>query len=76
MPKRYRPREVIRVLESLGWRVARQHGSHVTLTKHGEINDVTVSVSRREVVPSTFANILRQARMTRQDFDSQADDAL
>lgn len=31
MPRRYRPREIIRVLESLGWRVVRQRGSHVNL---------------------------------------------
>ena len=29
MPRRYRPGEVIRVLERLGWRVVRQRGSHV-----------------------------------------------
>ncbi|PKB70908.1 MAG: hypothetical protein BZY87_08265 [SAR202 cluster bacterium Io17-Chloro-G6] len=29
MPRRFRPTESIRVLESLGWRVVRQRGSHV-----------------------------------------------
>jgi predicted RNA binding protein YcfA (HicA-like mRNA interferase family) len=34
--------EVVRVLESFGWNVARQRGSHIIMTKAGEI--VTLSI--------------------------------
>jgi predicted RNA binding protein YcfA (HicA-like mRNA interferase family) len=30
-----RPREVVRVFESLGWQAVRQRGSHILLTKPG-----------------------------------------
>lgn len=34
--------EVVRVFESFGWSVARQRGSHIIMTKEGEI--VTLSI--------------------------------
>ena len=76
MPKRYRPREVIRVLESLGWQLDRQRGSHAILVKEGEKNNVSVPVSRREVSNRTFGNILRQSGVRRREFDQQADEVL
>ncbi len=35
-------REVVKVLASFGWEVARQNGSHIIMTKEGEM--VTLSV--------------------------------
>jgi predicted RNA binding protein YcfA (HicA-like mRNA interferase family) len=37
-----RPREVVHAFERLGWRVTRQRGSHIILTKPG--SPVTLSV--------------------------------
>lgn len=37
-----RPREVVRAFERLGWEVARQHGSHIILTKSGHIATLSV----------------------------------
>lgn len=72
MPKRYRPGEVIKVLESFGWTVTSQRGSHIKLTKPGERNHVSVPRSRREVRTGTFNGILRQARIPRDEFDGRA----
>ena len=72
MPKTYRPREVIRVLESLGWTIVRQRGSHVMLHKEGVRNHVAVPMSRREVNVGTFRNVLKQAGMLPEEFDEVA----
>jgi predicted RNA binding protein YcfA (HicA-like mRNA interferase family) len=70
MPRRYRPREVIRVLERLGWRVVRQRGSHVRLRLPGGRNPVTVPVSQRELRNDVFQSILKQAGLTREQFEN------
>ncbi|MYC36719.1 MAG: type II toxin-antitoxin system HicA family toxin [Chloroflexi bacterium] len=72
MPRRYRPREVIRVLESMGWLQVRQESSHVTLQLPDGRNPVTVSLSRREVPPGTLSRIIRQAGLTSREFHRQA----
>lgn len=36
--------EVVRVFESCGWNVSRQRGSHIVMTKEGEL--ITLSVPR------------------------------
>ena len=76
MPRRYRPREVITVLEHLGWSEARQRGSHIILTKEGQPGAPTVPVSHGELDPGTFSNILRQAGLNRQEFDAMAEEVL
>src|SRR5947199_10497383 len=43
-----RPREVVRAFERLGWEVARQQGSHIILTKPGQI--ATLSVPKHPTV--------------------------
>jgi predicted RNA binding protein YcfA (HicA-like mRNA interferase family) len=43
-----RPREVVRAFERLGWRVARQPGSHIVLTKQAV--PATLSVPNHDEV--------------------------
>ena len=76
MPRRYRPREVIRVLERLGWRVVRQRGSHVRLELADGRNPVTVPASRREVDPKTLGSILRQSGLSIREFVGAAEETL
>ena len=76
MPRRYRPREVISVLERLGWVQVRQRGSHVTLNLPDRSHTVIVSLSGREVKRGTFGNILRQAGMTASQFHRWAEEIL
>ena len=49
MPKRYRSREVIRVLRAQGWQTLRTRGSHVRLAKPDGRNPVTVPLVKQEV---------------------------
>ena len=72
MPRRYRPREVIRVLQSFGFVRVRQRGSHVTLRMPDGRYPTAVSVSRREVPPGTLSEIMRQAGLTSIEFHARA----
>lgn len=37
-----RPREVVRAFERLGWRVARQKGSHIVMTKAAAVATLSI----------------------------------
>lgn len=59
--------EVVRVFESFGWSIARQRGSHVVMTKSGEI--VTLSIpNHKEVAKGTLRSLIRSANLTIDEF--------
>ncbi len=64
-------REAIRILERLGFVVRRQVGSHVRLVHpHRPEAQVTVSVhTGHDLSEGNLASILRQAGVTRQEFE-------
>ena len=60
-------KEVVKTLENLGWVVARQSGSHIIMTKEGEV--VTLSVpNHREVAKGTLRSLIRNANLTVDEF--------
>ena len=60
-------KEVVRVFESFGWRVARQRGSHIIMIKEGEI--VTLSIpNHKEVAKGTLRSLIRSANLTVDEF--------
>jgi len=60
-------RELVRIFESFGWTVARQRGSHIVMTKEGEI--VTLSVpDHREIAKGTLRSLIRSANLTLDEF--------
>ena len=60
-------RELVRIFESFGWSVARQRGSHIVMTKTGEV--VTLSIpSHREVARGTLRSLIRSANLTVDEF--------
>jgi predicted RNA binding protein YcfA (HicA-like mRNA interferase family) len=64
-------REVIRILERLGFVVRRQVGSHMRLV-HPERPEAHVTVSvhaGRDLSRGNLASILRQAGVTREEFE-------
>ncbi len=64
-------REVIRALERLGFEMRRQSGSHVRLV-HRERPEAGVTVSvhaGHDLSDMNIASILRQAGVTRQEFE-------
>lgn len=61
----------IRALQRDGWVVVRQKGSHIRLQKHsgGEVWKLTVP-AHRPVKRSTLAQIVKQARLTMEAFET------
>ena len=73
MPKlpRLSGKEVIKALSKSGFEVIRQRGSHVIMkkkTSDGEI--ATVVPNHKEVDRGTLLEIIRQAKLTRDEFMS------
>jgi predicted RNA binding protein YcfA (HicA-like mRNA interferase family) len=46
-------REVVKIFEADGWRIARQRGSHIILVKDGHIATLSVP-DHREVAKGTY----------------------
>ena len=71
MPKlpRLSGKEVIKSLSKAGFEIIRQKGSHVIMkkiTSEGEI--ATVVPNHKEIDKGTLIEIIRQAKLTREDF--------
>jgi predicted RNA binding protein YcfA (HicA-like mRNA interferase family) len=60
---------IISALERDGWRVDRQKGSHIRLSKiaEGRVRKITVP-AHRPVKRSTLAKIIKQAHLTIDEF--------
>jgi predicted RNA binding protein YcfA (HicA-like mRNA interferase family) len=62
-------KEMIRVLQRLGFVAIRQHGSHVVLQRQTSEGGITCVVPlHRELAAGTLRGILRQARVTAEEF--------
>ena len=62
-----RPREVIRAFEKLGWSVVRQRGSHIMLSKSGQV--ATLSVPDHSLVArGTLRALIARAGLTVDEF--------
>ena len=60
-------REIVGLFESLGWKVARQRGSHIILIK--ENHPATLSVpNHREVARGTLRRLIRAADLSADEF--------
>jgi predicted RNA binding protein YcfA (HicA-like mRNA interferase family) len=67
----YSSREAIQALERAGFVQVASRGSHLKLrrTAEGETQTVIVKHPAREIPAGTFASILRQAGLSRQEFE-------
>jgi predicted RNA binding protein YcfA (HicA-like mRNA interferase family) len=62
--------QVIRGLQKDGWVVVRQKGSHIRLHKHTAVETLKLTVpAHRPIKKSTLSHILKQARLTVDEFD-------
>lgn len=68
MPKlpALKPKEMVRVLERTGFSQVRQKGSHAQLKKGNLL--VTVPMHIGDLNPGTLRSILRQAKLTVEEF--------
>lgn len=63
-----RPRQLIRVLEQKGWRLARSKGSHHHFTHPDSRNIITVAVHAKDIKRGTLSGILTDAGIGRDEF--------
>jgi predicted RNA binding protein YcfA (HicA-like mRNA interferase family) len=63
----YKATEVLAKLRRAGFEVKRQSGSHVVL-RHIDGRQTYVAIHCKDVPPGTLKNILRQARISIEDF--------
>jgi predicted RNA binding protein YcfA (HicA-like mRNA interferase family) len=66
-PMPYKAREVLARLQRAGFQVRRQSGSHVVL-RHPDGRQTYVSMHTGDVPAGTFRNILKQAKLTEEEF--------
>ncbi|MHB9027117.1 MAG: type II toxin-antitoxin system HicA family toxin [Armatimonadota bacterium] len=60
-------RQVVNAFTVLGWRVVRQSGSHIIMTKEDTI--VTLSIpNHHEVARGTLRSLIRSANITVEEF--------
>ena len=59
--------ETVRNFERLGWSVARQRGSHIIMTKPGEVATLSVP-NHPEVAKGTLRRLIRSAGITVAEF--------
>ncbi|MBV9958726.1 MAG: type II toxin-antitoxin system HicA family toxin [Acidobacteria bacterium] len=59
--------EVVRVFESFGWKSVRQRGSHIIMTKEGEIATLSIP-NHKEVAKGTLRSLIRSANLTVDEF--------
>lgn len=72
MPKLYSSDYVIKVLRKKGFVYVSQRGSHIKYRKIGNSKlTVIVPVERKEIPIGTFKSILRQSRLTEDDFSKK-----
>lgn len=71
MPKLYSARTVLKALHQAGFEKVSQKGSHIKLRGIREGKLLTVIVPDHKIVArGTFSSILKQAEMTRSEFES------
>ena len=61
------PAEVIKTFERLGWRVVRQRGSHIIMTKPGHIATLSIP-NHPEVARGTLRSLISRAGLTVEQF--------
>jgi predicted RNA binding protein YcfA (HicA-like mRNA interferase family) len=62
--------QVVRALQRDGWVVVRQKGSHVRLQKHTPTGTFKLTIpAHRPIKRSTLSHILKQAKLTTEDFE-------
>ena len=65
-------RQVVQIFVGLGWRVARQRGSHIILVKPNHMATFSVP-DQKEVAKGTLRNLIRAAGLTAGAFVAAAE---
>jgi len=70
MPKLFSSKHIAKVLQNKGFLYVSQKGSHVKFSKHGKGAKLTaiIPANKKEIPYGTFKSILRQSKLTEEDF--------
>ena len=60
-------REAVKAFATFGWEVSRQSGSHVVMTKDGEIASLAIP-NHKTVAKGTLRSLIRSANLTVDEF--------
>ncbi|MCY3973094.1 MAG: type II toxin-antitoxin system HicA family toxin [Candidatus Dadabacteria bacterium] len=60
-------KDVVRIFESFGWSVVRKRGSHIIMTKEGEVATLSVP-NHKEIAKGTLRSLIRSSRLTIEEF--------
>lgn len=60
-------KKVVKTFKKFDWEVSRQSGSHIILTKEGEIASLSVP-NHKEVAKGTLRSLIRSANLTVEEF--------
>jgi predicted RNA binding protein YcfA (HicA-like mRNA interferase family) len=70
MPKLYSSEDILKVLKRNGFQFISQKGSHIKYRKEGSPTlTVIIPAERKQIPMGTFNSILRQAALTKEDFE-------
>lgn len=69
MPKTYTPKQVLAKFKKLGFVEDRQSGSHKILYNSETKTRAVIPFHLRELPKGTFSSILRESKVSREDFD-------
>jgi predicted RNA binding protein YcfA (HicA-like mRNA interferase family) len=62
-----KPMDVVKRLEKFGWKIARQKGSHIILTKDGHVATLSIP-NHSEVARGTLRSLLARAGISIESF--------
>jgi len=65
-----KPRDVIKIFKKFGWDVARSRGSHIILTKEGNIATLSIP-NHSEVARGTLRSLIDKSDLTIEEFLSE-----
>ncbi|RJP86570.1 MAG: type II toxin-antitoxin system HicA family toxin [Desulfobacteraceae bacterium] len=61
-------KEVVRIFEKIGWKIARQKGSHIIMIK--DDGAITLSIpNHKEIAKGTLRSLIRSAGLTFSEFE-------
>lgn len=71
MPRLHSSQKIVKVLKKHGFFFVSQKGSHAKFRKEKDKETLTVIVpmSKREIPMGTFSSILRQSKLSKEDFE-------
>jgi len=69
MAKEIKPKEIVKVLQKLGFYKLHQKGSHLRLA-HSDGRKITIAMHNKPISKGTLSAILRQARITRENLNN------